>query len=65
MTARSSDQVKTAEDIDARVCVESPPEGGFTQQDPDHIVLGSMVHGPSGARNPGAPCMQDAACAKE
>ena len=58
----SPDKVRTCAQVDKVVCAEFP--------DPDadpalfETVKCCMVHGPCGARNPQAPCMENSKCTK-
>ena len=67
------DEVRTAEDIDNVISAELPPdpnEPGLTKEQKDQrqwletIVKTNMIHGPCGALNPKAPCMEDGKCTK-
>ena len=46
MNVQAADKVKTAADIDARVCAEFPPRSHGDQQELYSIIKSSMVHGP-------------------
>lgn len=56
------DKIRTCSQVDSVVCAEFP--------DPDHdptlfeTIKCCMVHGPCGARNPQAPCMENGRCTK-
>ena len=54
----AEDKPRTPDDIDARVSAEIPPNVAEHQSDLLDIVRRCLLHGPCGARNPGAPCMQ-------
>ena len=61
---RPEDKVRSPADVDARVCAELPDARDPSQRDLAEIIVGGMVHGPCGKRNPKAPCMVDGCCSK-
>ena len=58
------DKPRTPDDVDKRVCAEIPDPHNSETEELYDIVCKSMLHGPCGARNPSAPCMQDGHCIK-
>ena len=56
------DKPRTPADIDARTCAELPQNADGNQGELREIVARCMLHGPCGARNPAAPCMQAEGC---
>ena len=52
----------TTDEIDSAVSAEIPDQG--TNRDAYETVTRSLVHGPCGAENPNAPCMEDGKCTK-
>lgn len=59
---QSEDKPRTPADIDRRVVAELPDPR--TQACLFEIARRCLLHGPCGARNPGAPCMRDAGSCK-
>lgn len=57
-----SDKIQTCAQVDRVVCAEFSD----CQTDPllFETIIGCMVHGPCGARNPQAPCMENGVCTK-
>uniref|UniRef100_A0A7N0TYR9 ATP-dependent DNA helicase n=1 Tax=Kalanchoe fedtschenkoi TaxID=63787 RepID=A0A7N0TYR9_KALFE len=55
-------KLRTADDIDSVVSAEIPDP--VTHPDAYETVSRCLVHGPCGAENPNAPCMQDRKCTK-
>ena len=67
------DRPKTSDQVDQIVSTELPPspyELGIFEEEKIlrkplwDIVLSNMIHGPCGAQNPGAPCMENNKCTK-
>eukprot|EP00435_Cladocopium_sp_Y103_P060653 s247_g22.t1 len=52
-------RIQTAADVDRHVAAEIPWDAETTQAELAEIVGRCMMHGPCGARNPCAPCIQD------
>lgn len=57
------DKFTTPEKIDAIICAELPDPTESPRL--YEIVTRCMMHGPCGAANPNAPCMEDGKCTKE
>ena len=62
LIVHSDDRPRTPADIDARTCAELPLNADGNQRELQEIVARCMLHGPCGARNPAAPCMQADGC---
>jgi len=58
------DKPRTPEDIDNVISAELPDPADPDQYELLKLVLGCMVHGPCGARNPCAPCCEEGSCKK-
>ena len=68
------DRPKTSNQVDQIVSAELPPspyELGISEEEKIRrkplwdIVLNNMIHGPCGAQNPKAPCMENNKCTKK
>ncbi|KAG5561407.1 hypothetical protein RHGRI_004441 [Rhododendron griersonianum] len=59
---KGPDKIRTCAQVDKLVCAEFPDP----KDDPElfETVKCCMVHGPCGARNPQAPCMENGKCTK-
>ena len=66
------ESLDTAEKVDAAISAELPPDPSLAEDEDtrrelqalEDIVKNNMIHGPCGALNPKAPCMEDGKCTK-
>ena len=63
ITLRTEDKFTSAESIDQTVCAEIPNESENLRL--YEVVIRCMVHGPCGAANPHASCMENGLCKKK
>ena len=62
LIVRPEDKIRTTQDVDKRIVAELPdPE---KQPELARIISRSQIHGPCGARNCNAPCMEKGSCLK-